>query len=1470
MVALHQGISALQSGECALVAATGTNLILSPNLYFAASNVQMLSPESRGRMWDQKANGYVRGEGLASLILKRLSDAIADGDPIECVIRASGVNQDGRTLGLTMPSGKAQEQLTRSTYALAGLDPNRPEDRPQYFEAHGTGTQVGDYQEASGIYNAFFRTAHKASTEEVLHVGSIKTVIGHGEGCAGLAGIIKASLCIQHGLIPPNLHFQRLNPKLEPYSSRLKIPTELAKWPKLPPGVPRRVSVNSFGFGGTNAHAILESYEPNLHKSPKSVLNGVSRTPSALLPFAFSAASERTLGAVLEQYAKYLRDNPHVELVDLAWSLIQKRSALMCRLTLYALTVEELQSKIQKELTLRKANTPSTVISRPDNRKKRILGIFTGQGAQWPQMGLDLISTFPAARGWFEELQTSLDELPTEYQPDFLLLDELSASKSSSRIQKAAVAQPLCTAVQIVLVKFLSALGISFDAVVGHSSGEIGAAYAAGVLTSRDAIRIAYLRGRFARLVLVDTAYHSHHMEPCSEPYIRAMAGCNIQLGQANSTAWYSTVYEGVKLDSLSHATALAGDYWKDNMRSPVLFYQALMTAIKISPPGLIIEVGPHPALKGPALQGISEGFQIASIIPYIGTLSRGSTGVEALAVTIGSLWTHLGADAVNIARYVTLCDPSTKLKFISNLPSYPFDHSHSYWTESRRSKAYLNRGPRHELLGDLSEENAEGEWRWRNFLFRSNLEYLDEHQIQSQTIFPATGYVAMALEAARIMGKGRSMRLVQIHELSIDQAIAFLEDTKGIETLFRMYQIRSEGDITYATFNCHADIGGALKSCASGQLVVTWGEMDFNLLPSKLPSTTGMSVIDTDEFYSSLSKLGFGYTGLFRGITSLKRKLDTSSGFLKNVRSDSLLLHPSTMDSGLQCLLGAIGAPGDGELSRLQIPTRIQTTSINPIFCENIGISAGESLEFEAAVTGLSPDGASGDVSLFTLHGHGLIQFEGVHVTPLIQPKPSDDRPMFSEIKWGYLRPNAEPSHAPPSQFWLGNIDDPQHMCFLVMKELLSKVTIQDREGLEGHRINVLSWFDHVIELTRQGKHPLCMKEWVDENPAETLAHLSKTAQPIIVEMTAAIRKNFLDFLRGGTPMIEVYRKDNLLTRFYDQEQELKYMSLRVGDVAGQLAFRYPSMKILEIGAGTGSATRAVLRRIGQYFHSYTFTDISVGFFEDAEATFTEYADRMIYRVFDIEQDPLGQGFEGNTYDLIIAANVLHATKFLQPTMTNVRRLLKPGGHLIALEITNEHALQDALLFSSFEGWWLGKHDNRLWGPKISVPKWEELLNETGFGGVETIFPAPGKTEYSYWCYSTFVTQAVDDHIEKLREPLTCAPAISVMPTSDLSERYESLMIIGGATKKTSHLVPTLQRLLAPFFQHIIHTLTIDSVNNQNSQLAAILCLADMDWPSFQDLTEKKLSSLKRYIPTSLHCFYPFVRLGGSYTVED
>lgn len=258
LIALHQAVQSLRAGEVPLAIAAGANLLLGPSQYIAESKLKMLSPNGLSKMWDETADGYARGDGFASVVLKKLSDAIRDGDRIECIIRETGTNQDGRTKGITMPSPIAQAALIHETYQRAGLDLSRPSDRPQYFEAHGTGTPAGDPVESEAISTAFFgpKSGFKRQTQDTkLVVGSIKTVIGHTEGTAGLASLLKVSLALQNGQVPPNLHFNRLSPMVKPHYKNLEIPTTLREWPQVPEGGVRRASVNSFGFGGAVSRA---------------------------------------------------------------------------------------------------------------------------------------------------------------------------------------------------------------------------------------------------------------------------------------------------------------------------------------------------------------------------------------------------------------------------------------------------------------------------------------------------------------------------------------------------------------------------------------------------------------------------------------------------------------------------------------------------------------------------------------------------------------------------------------------------------------------------------------------------------------------------------------------------------------------------------------------------------------------------------------------------------------------------------------------------------------------------------------------------------------------------------------------------------------------------------------------------------------------------------------------------------------
>ena len=495
LVAVHMAIQALRSGDSRMALACGTNLIIGPEGFIIESKLNMLSPDGRSRMWDQEANGYARGDGVAAVVLKTLTAALEDGDNIECIIRETCFNQDGATPGITMHKAAAQEALIRSTYARAGLDILVQRDRPQFFEAHGTGTPAGDPTEAEAVYKAFYTSQLGDVLSEPLglggghplYVGSIKTLIGHTEGSAGVAALIKVSLALQHSIIPPNLHFNQLSERVAPFYKNLEILQSAKPWPDVK-GETRRASVNSFGFGGANAHAIIESFE--------NVTNGASLSKSIFTPFVFSAYSEYSLRQTLSAYAvfleKTLQSGADLNLQDLAWTLRQRRSILPHRIAFTSCSLTDLRFKIVAELKdSQSSNIGMKAVSSSSldsGRDQRVLGIFTGQGAQYARMGAKLIQESSTARRIIRELDSYLTQIPTVTdRPSWSLETELLNDAASSRVHEAALSQPLCTALQLLLIDLLKLGGIHFSAVIGHSSGEIAAAYAAGYLSARHA-----------------------------------------------------------------------------------------------------------------------------------------------------------------------------------------------------------------------------------------------------------------------------------------------------------------------------------------------------------------------------------------------------------------------------------------------------------------------------------------------------------------------------------------------------------------------------------------------------------------------------------------------------------------------------------------------------------------------------------------------------------------------------------------------------------------------------------------------------------------------------------------------------------------------------------------------------------------------------------------------------------------------
>lgn len=924
------------------------------------------------------------------------------------------------------------------------------------------------------------------------------------------------------------------------------------------------------------------------------------------MPLVFSAKSQRSLKATLEDMRQLLTSedtrDADIALSDLAYTLLHQRSLLPVRCAIPASTRDAAIAAL--EAALQETGPFVSDFSTDVKDKPRVLGVFTGQGAQWPGMLRGLLLGLPFVQGVVDELDHALQTLPARYRPTWTLREELVCEPAESKVGQASFSQPLCCAVQIVLVRLLDAAGVTFRALVGHSSGEIACAFAAGLVTAAQAIRIAYLRGvvsgqyaaspsgqagamlaagmsfdeaqelvqldafdgrvcvaasnsqdsvtfsgdldviqhvqgiledeaTFARLLKVDKAYHSHHMRPCADPYVRALEECGCAQGVSTpeggvpgDVAWYSSVDGSNKRMAPGDVTA---QYWADNLVSPVLFSQAVRAAVTTHRPlDVGIEVGPHPALKGPCLATVQDaltGDSGGSVteLAYTGTLHRGQDDVAAFSGALGYLWERFGLPSIDADNFLRCTAPDRPPRSVAKqLPAYPWDHSRRYWIESRATRQHLHGPVPHLLLGNAVYSTA-STYQWSNFVRPRDLAWLDGHALQGQTVFPAAGYIVMALEAAAHVARQHRLevQLLEIVDMDISKAVVFEDENSMVELALTAEVTRETG----------ADAGGAglvldfsIDSClakeselsqsARGKLLVTpVSEASSSSPPSSRPEASPvlpppevehphMNRVNIDAFYRELDAMGYDYSKDFRRLLTMRRADSKASGTLAfvdlpdEVRGNKrLLLHPAPLDIAFQTVIGAYSSPGDRRLRSLYVPTRIERIALAPRACLSAAATGVRELAFQTTNTYDKGDFLSGDIDVFDAASQTtLFQVDRIVFQPFSPPAPSTDHRIFAKWFWNPLTPDRlldNPAHWATAQDKEA-IPIIERIVYYHIKSFLGQLTPADYQDTAPHFQKQIKWCKHIQAEARQGKHLWYQTSWEQD----TLGDIQKLCE--------------------------------------------------------------------------------------------------------------------------------------------------------------------------------------------------------------------------------------------------------------------------------------------------------------------------------------------------------------------------------------
>lgn len=825
----------------------------------------------------------------------------------------------------------------------------------------------------------------------------------------------------------------------------------------------------------------------------------------------------------------------------------------------------------------------------------------------------------------------------------------------------------------------------------------------------------------FNRKLKVDIAYHSHHMRVLAKEYLDSLSsiGSSVPDGKI---AFFSSVLPGVPVGS-------SPDYWVENMLRPVRFTDAVRNMSSKADPSVaeidvLVEIGPHSALAGPLKQIYQLPAYSNSKPTYFAALQRDSNAVQSvldLACNLYSKGFTLDFGRINF--------PSGNLnaELLTDLPPYPWNHNTKHWHEGRLSRNYRHRRfPRHDVLGTLNDDSTDLELRWKNFFRVSELPWLRHHMIRGSLIFPGSGYVAMAVEAARQKKVllNESLQGYTVREVSFSKALVIPDTTDGIEVSlvlrpYRQGPVNLSGTWDEFTIYSHSSDRGATEHChglieAQTNFATDAGEVQKSIADAKGYCTTAL---DLDQLWTKMSSIGLELGPCFSNISSCLTGRNQALCTLGIADTAALMpyqfehpavISPATLDSFFQCSVIA-SSEGVVDFTAPIVPTFLKELVIS----KEINNHAGQKYGAHAHIKKLGARLLEGNViAVDDLEGscEPMIQIHGLRFSLLSKEEFAPSENASNKLCWNLLWKHDvnDLTRTDIDKLWpvpaidsteIDSVAEIERVTWHCVQGAIESLTEDDYARMEPFHRAYCNWMRKKYDLGKAGKLPYQTTEWLtasDQNIDSLFERVA--AASAHGRMTVRIGRHLVDIVQKKVEPLSIMLQDNLLNEFYESISGQDRVYLQAARYMDLVAHKNPNLKILEIGAGTGSVTRFILDVLGgangKYprFSEYCFTDISPGFFEKAQEKFRDWAGLLQFKKLNIEESLDAQGFEDETYDVIIAANVLHATHKMDHTMTNVGKLLKPGGKLVLVEVTGaDHALSGPFVFGTLPGWWTG-----------------------------------------------------------------------------------------------------------------------------------------------------------------------------------